>query len=392
MGMVTLLDIAHAAGVSKMTVSNALRGKSNVSEAVRERIIRTANELNYQTNLAARALSSGRNNIIEFIVQDLDSPFYGELAKEVSRAADRHGMQTLIRQSLYSAENEKSAMTPANSLFCDGLILATPKLDDAEAQRLAQQRPLILIDACAPHPQASTVNTPNYEGARQAVAHLLSTGVRRPLILGAGADATSMIADDGDGRKGDAAGRGDSPDNGTPRTVGGLRLAGAMRAVRDAGAPIDAPLCAPVEWTYDQARQAIHDLIDAGERFDGVFGMSDVVALGAIRGLADRGLKVPEDVKVIGFDGTTYGAIATPSLSTIDIDMPAMAETIVDRLMEQLERRGTGRQSAGGAYDVNAPASSPSGDAPNADDPITVDTAPFTLRVRESTAGRQHAA
>ena len=373
--MVTLLDIAHAAGVSKMTVSNALRGKSNVSEAVRERIIRTANELNYQTNLAARALSSGRNNIIEFIVQDLDSPFYGELAKEVSRAADRHGMQTLIRQSLYSVENEKSAMTPANSLFCDGLILATPKLDDAEAQRLAQQRPLILIDACAPHPQASTVNTPNYEGARQAVAHLLSTGVRRPLILGAG-----------------AAGRGGSPDNGTPRTVGGLRLAGALRAIRDADAPIDAPLCAPVEWTYDQARQAIHALIDAGERFDGVFGMSDVVALGAIRGLADRGLKVPEDVKVIGFDGTTYGAIATPSLSTIDIDMPAMAETIVDRLMEQLERRGTGRQSAGGAYDVNAPTSSPSGDARNAGDPFTVDTAPFTLRVRESTAGRQYAA
>lgn len=431
--MVTLMDVARAAGVSKMTVSNALRGKSNVSEATRARIIRTAQRLNYRTNLAARALSSGRNDIIEFIVQDLDSPFYSELAKEVSRAADRQGMQTLIRQTLYSAETEKSALSTSNSLFCDALVLATPKISGDEAQRLAEQRPIVLIDDCAEHPQLPTVNTPNYEGAYQAVTHLLDRGARRPALFGAHPTTP----------------RGD-----LPRTVGGLRTAGALQAMRDAGLDPNDAILVPFDWTYDNARRAVHELVggsgaNAGEDaapdeppFDAVFGMSDVAALGAIRGLADLGLRVPRDVKVIGFDGTTYGSIATPSLSTIDIDMPAMANLIVDRVMGQLHARrdaeaakaaveetgngnpgtapGTPRTAtatdedvapgdtsngasngtsvngvpigitptSAAAIDTAAIHAAATGTDPTDTNPTeaSVDVAPFTLRVRESTA------
>lgn len=454
--MATLLDIAQAAGVSKMTVSNALRGKSNVSEATRTRIIQAANQLNYQTNLAARALSSGRIGILELIIQDLDSPFYGKLAKEVSLAADRHGMQMLIRQSLYSAESEKSALSTTNSLFCDGLILATPQLSGKEARRLAQQRPLILIDDCSPDPQLATVNTPNYEGAYQAVTHLLSVGVTCPLLLGGtfindidaiaanvtnATNADTANANTANATNQDTAGainpdtanpdttNATNPDTTSPdtaqntllghtpthrplRTVNELRVAGAAQALRDANLTLNPTQCLPIEWTYDLARKAIHDIAQrfpAGTfPFDGIFGMSDVAALGAIRGLQDIGLRVPDDVKVIGFDGVTYGDITTPSLSTIDIDMTAMANIIVTRLMEQLDRTHKSENKLGAnAANITSEADKSEADTTrtahtdNAEHAAhatsargqsaytpTVDIAPFTLRARESTFSR----
>ena len=359
--MVTLTDIARAAGVSTMTVSNALRGRANVSEATRARTVATAEALDYRTNMAARALSSGRSNIIEFIVQDLDYPFYGKLANAVSRAADRRGMQTLVRQSLYSAESEKSAVDVTNSVFCDGLILATPQISADEARRLAKHKPIVLIDDCSAAPQLSTVNTPNREGSRQAVAHLLASGVRRLLMLGA------------DGNMAQSAPM-PSPTSpmalaSLPETVGGLRTLGAMEAVREAGLGDVQVMFHPIDWTYDQARRAMIELFDAGTTFDGVFAMSDVVALGAIRGLADVGLSVPGNVKVAGFDGTTFGEVSVPSLTTVDIDMEAMADIIVSRLMAQIETSHTG---AGSGNSLNVSAS-------------TTDVAPFRLTIREST-------
>lgn len=351
--MATLLDVAQAAGVSKMTVSNALRGKSNVGAATRQRILRIAEEIGYQTNLAARALSSGRNGILELIVQDMDTPFYGRLAKEISRASASRGMQLLVRQTLYSAASEKSALQLNNSLFCDALILATPKIRADEALQLAQSRPLMLIDDCSRTPPVSTVNTPNFEGAYQAVSHLLRQGARNIILLGAQPQSLTMHRTD---------------------SVNGLRISGADRAMRDAGLHLTAEQCIPLDWTLDDARKSMHSPAFSRLSCDAIFAMSDTVAMGAVRGLADRGLRVPDDVKVIGFDGATVSPIATPSLSTIEIDMASMARTIIDRLMAML-----------GDVAGDPPATRP--DSARSTEP-TVDVAPFTLRARESTQAR----
>lgn len=347
--MATLSDIARATGVSKMTVSNALRGKSNVSEETRRRILEAARQLNYQANLAARALSSGRNGILELIVQDLDSPFYGRLAKELSLATEQTGMQMLVRQTYYSETTEKNALSFDQSLLCDGLILATPRISSEEAKQLAQHRPLILIDDCTTQRLVSTVNTPNYEGARQAMLHLIETGATSPLILGASPDEWSVVAE-----------------GGHIGTAGGLRLAGAYQAAQESGLAIAPSACIPLEWTVDTARKAIHDIAASSRHFDALFCMSDNVAIGAMRGLADCGaFRIPQDVSIIGFDGSAWSAASTPSLSTIAIDMPGMAQTIIRRLCEQL--------------------TVPDGGV------ITTDIAGFTLQARESTSRRTSA-
>lgn len=342
--MATLLDIAKAAGVSKMTVSNALRGKANVSETTRRKIIQTAKALNYQTNLAARALSSGRNGIIELIVQDLDSPFYGKLSKELSLAAERVGMQMLTCQALYSAENEKEALGGIRNLFCDGLVLATPRINAAEAQRLAQHRPLVLIDADLDGQSIPMVNTPNYEGVYQATRHLIEQGVRRPLLLGACPEYLS----------------GHMPAGGNSAYL--HRFQGAYDALQRSQLDLEPEQCVALDWTFENARSAIHDQVRHHQRFDGIIAMSDTVALGVIRGLFDLGVSVPDDVKVVGFDGSTMSAFSTPSLTTVEIDMVGMTEQIMNILLARFD-----------------------GDTASDDNEShTAATAPFTLRIRES--------
>lgn len=343
--MATLMDIAREAGVSKMTVSNALRGKSNVSETTRRRIFETAHRLNYRTNLAARALSSGRNGIIQLIVQDLDSPFYSRLAKELSLACERSGAQMLIRQSLYSEETEKNALRGNHDLFCDGLILATPRISAIEAKKLAQHRPLLLIDDGAKQPVVPTMNTPNRDGAHKAMTHLIERGVRSPLLLGAPPEYLSG--------------------NDCGNNSYYQRFLGAFDALSKAGIGLAPYQCVPTDWTFADARKAVHHVLANGIHFDGIFGMSDSVALGAIRGLADTHISVPQQVKVTGFDGATIGAITTPSLTTVEIDMAAMASTIIERISAKL---------------------SAAEDEDSSD--ITIDTAPFHLRIRESTGER----
>lgn len=341
--MATLSDIARAAGVSKMTVSNALRGRANVSEATRRRILQTAERLDYQPNLAARTLSSGRNNIIELIIQDFNIPFYSELASAITLAADRHNMQTSVRQTSYRAEREKNVMQHA-SLFCDALVLATPKISSQEAQRLAQHRPLILIDEHTGNNNAPTVNTPNKAGSYTAMAHLLGTGARRPILLGPSPDCIAH------------------PEQ--SNAVHRLRVQGAQQALREHGMTLTAEQCIPTTWDFEHARETAYRIGTTSNPPDAIFALSDTVAIGAMRGLIDAGLQIPDDIQVIGFDGAAYGAFYNPPLSTIAINMERMAELIVQRITERLHHDGIEH--------TNAPLASH-------------DIAPFELIIREST-------
>ena len=343
--MTTIQDVADAAGVSKMTVSNVINNKPNVSNVTRQRVLDAIDDLDYRLNLAASALSSGHNGFVEVVVQDFNSPFYALLARMLSKQIDGIGMQAIVRQALYSADSERRILGQSNRMFCDALVLVTRGISLDEARLLSRGRVLILVDELSEQQEFCTVNTPSYEGARAAMAHLLDCGSRHAYILGSGRDRI-----------------GRQPGSRNPDRVGQLRLEGARDALRSRGMEFTDKMCVSTEWTFENARSAVHDLIADHPECDGIFAMSDATALGAIRGLADMGRRVPEDVRVIGFDGVSIGRFTTPSLSTIDVDMTAMADLIVLRVQTMLAGAGT-------------PV------------PIAHDVAPFTLRVRESTAG-----
>ena len=366
-GKPTLRDVAAEAGVSPMTASNALHGKAGVKESTRAKVLAAAKKLDYRINLTASMLKSGRSNIIHIIVNEFDSPFYSKLTQTLSREITSRGLTPFIEQTQYSPDAAEHALTsnPFSGQLFDGEILhATGLGTKLPLAKLNGGRPLVLLDACEETPTVDAVNFPNEEGERAAMQYLIAQGCRNIAIVGHTFVPRAELAH--------------------AQNAFALRLRGACAALLDAGLPYDETMVFE-GGRSDEGITAGHAIAErimaarrtgcgagagAGDRetgtagtadfndasgkitgrsiettdkipaiaFDGVCCANDFAAFGVIRGLADYGIHVPQDVKVIGFDGVTSGTYATPSLSTIQVDLDQLAKFAVDMIVERIER------------------------------------------------------
>ena len=297
----TLRDVAAEAGVK---------------ESTRAKVIAAAKKLNYRINLTASMLKSGRSNIIHVIVNEFDSPFYSKLTQALSNEIVSRGLIPFIEQTQYSPDAAEHALSsnPFSGQLFDGEILhATGLGTNVPLSKLNGGRPFVLLDACEETPTVDAVNFPNEEAERNIaiVGHRFAP--RADL-----AHAQNAFA---------------------------LRLRGACGALSDAGLPYDESMVFEAGDVANGiiAGHAIAERILAarsghgGTEFDGACCANDFAAFGVIRGLADRGLRVPQDVKVIGFDGVTSGSYTTPALSTIQVDFMQLAKFSVDMLSERID-------------------------------------------------------
>lgn len=318
---VTLKDIAAAAGVSAMTVSKAMRNAPGISDATRDRIQTLAKNMGYTANASASMLKSGRSGIIQIIVNEYDIPFYSKLITAMSDAVVAAGMVPFLQQTKYQADNATNALS--NSLFsgtlADGVFIHASGLTGELVDSIKHGRPALFIDTYEERMLVSNVMFPNEEGSRAAVMHLAERGCRRIGIVG-----PSFI---------------DNNEFLTAPTTRKMRLMGAQSALVNLGLPYDESAVVPLAGLNETyARDAIRSIGSDGRfPFDGLFCLNDSSAIGAIRGLADIGLRVPDDVKVIGFDGVTSGEFFVPSLSTISVDMNQLATLAVMNLRQQIE-------------------------------------------------------
>lgn len=366
-GKPTLRDVAAEAGVSPMTASNALHGKAGVKESTRAKVLAAAKKLDYRINLTASMLKSGRSNIIHIIVNEFDSPFYSKLTQALSHEITSRGLTPFIEQTQYSPDAAEHALTsnPFSGQLFDGEILhATGLGTNLPLAKLNGGRPLVLLDACEETPTVDAVNFPNEEGERAAMQYLIAQGCRNIAIVGHTFVPRAELAH--------------------AQNAFALRLRGACAALLDAGLPYDETMVFEGGCSDDgiTAGHAIAERIMAARRagcgagagagdretgtagtadfnnvsgeitgksiettdkipaiaFDGVCCANDFAAFGVIRGLADYGIHVPQDVKVIGFDGVTSGTYTTPSLSTIQVDLDQLAKFAVDMIVERIER------------------------------------------------------
>ena len=361
--MVTMSEVAGIAGVSRATASYALRGDPRIAETTAARVREVAHSLHYTTNLSARSLRSGHSGVIGVAIFELDRPYPSEMSAAMSRAAERLGLQAIVQQTSNSVESEISILQKVTSQLCDGTIFSPSNVNDEEIQALSGGKPLVFLDDISPSPLFDTVNTPCEEGAEAAVTHLLSIGCRHIAILGS---KYQTLLDDRESRN-----------------VSGRRLLGCLNAFEKAGYAVDPQDFIPLDrWDPQDARQSAHELVNSGRNFDGVFCMTDTIALGFIRGLADCEVRVPQDIAVIGFDGIAEGSYCIPTLSTIATDLDDLA----DKAMGVLTSRISGQRSSmiSSAVEMN-----PSSVAPSSLDPMPISpvslTARYSLVQREST-------
>jgi DNA-binding LacI/PurR family transcriptional regulator len=338
----TLKDVAERAGVSIKTVSNVVNGYAFITPATRERVERAIAETGYRPNLGARNLRKGRTGFIVLAVPELDNPYFAELTGLVITAAHRRAWTVLVEQTQGSREREQAVITSMGPQRIDAAILSPLAMEPADLKRADPATPLILLgERDIPGP-ADHVAIDNVAAARTVVEHLIAIGRRRIAIIG-----------DQPGRGGGTA---------------ALRTAGHRQALDAAGLPHDPELVVAVE-NYQRADgfAAMDHLLRLPEPPDAVFCCNDLLAIGAMRAGAERGFPVPDQIAVAGFDDIAEGGYSLPSLTTIAPDKAAIAEAAVslaDRRVDPI-RGGRGKMDAE-PQDVRAP---------------------FTLKVRESTAG-----
>jgi DNA-binding LacI/PurR family transcriptional regulator len=307
----SLKDVAARAGVSVRTVSNVVTGSASVSEATRSRVQQALDELNYRPNLAARNLRRGRTGLIGLVIPEIHSPYFGELAGLVVEAAQRRSWIVLIDQTAGDAERERRLIQGVGGQVVDGLLMSPWSVTPAELRAHATDTPLVLLGERDPEGLTDHVVVDNVAAAAEATAHLLGLGRRRIAAIGLQPHL----------------------DNGTARQ----RLAGYRQALVRAGLSPDPALeiAVPSLHRVDGAR-AMQHLLDRGAPPDAVFGFSDELALGALRTALSSGLRVPDDLALIGFDDIEDGRYAAPSLTTISPDKAQIAERALQCLADRI--------------------------------------------------------
>jgi LacI family transcriptional regulator len=300
-------DIARDLKVSAITVSKALRGHADISPATRDRVLQRIHELGYEPNLAARSLATGRSFIMGLIVPDLVHPFFGEIAKGISKVLRSKGYSLLISSSEEDPELERTELDALLARQVDAILLATTFTSATQEgnpfERIAGNKvPLVLLDRDVAGVHAVFVGVNDEEAGFLATRHLLERGCRRIAHL-AGPDIST--------------GRG--------------RFKGYRRAVESAGHKVRPEYVIRISSADSRGAEngfeATQRLLACNPRPDGIFCFNDEFATGTLRAILDRGLRIPEDIAVIGVGNMTNTDFLKVPLTTIDQNSFEMGQT-----------------------------------------------------------------
>ena len=311
--MVTMQDVARHAGVSVMTVSNVVNDQPHVRAATRTKVLAAIAELGYHVNTAARSLRQGRTGIIVLAVPEVDRPYFGLLASLLIERAAARGYDLLVEQTAARRDRELDAIARSRLRSYDGLILSAVQLHDEDAGLLRGDFPIVLLGERSYTQPLDHVLMANEEGAALATRHLIERGSRRIAMLG---------------------GRVSAPDDIHATT---LRARGYLAALAEAGLPVDERLVRPAGLTYEGGHRVAAEVLEEFGDVDALFCATDLVAIGAVRALTDRGLRVPEDVRVVGFDDVPLASFLSPSLTSIAPDHEAMADAVISMIVDRIE-------------------------------------------------------
>lgn len=310
------VDVARLAGVSPKTVSNVVNGYPHVSQDLRNRVQSAINQLNYIPNTMARTLRTGRTGIIALAVPDLAFPYFAEMAREVTAAAEEFGFVILIDQTEGREGRERQIASGLRPHAIDGLIFSPLAMTPGEIAVAAGQTPMVLLGERDRPAGLDHVAIDNVEAAKVATRHLVDLGRRRIAIIGAPMD----------GRRGSGA----------------LRVDGYRAALAEAGIAEDSRLVVPTSHlTREEGVRAMRLLLEVDSPPDAVFCCNDLLALGAMYEARCRGLRVPEDVALVGFDDVEDGRYSNPTLTTISPDKVGIARTAVRLLVDRLRGEHT---------------------------------------------------
>lgn len=303
--MITIKDVAREAGVSVATVSRVFTGSELVSERTRARVRDVGARLGYAPHGAARSLITNRTNTIGVLLPDLYGEFFSEVIRGIDQTARADGYHLLVS----SAHEEPAAMEAALRSMrgrVDGMIIMSP--DAALRERLGtlpMRFPAVLLNSGIDDSGVDAITIANFDGAYAMVRHLIELGHRRIAMLGG------------------SAGNFDAAE----------RLRGYRAALAEAGIAPDPAWELEGDFSEAAGFAAAERLLAAASRPSALFAANDSMAIGALSGFRQGGLRVPEDIAVTGFDDIPIARYMDPPLTSVHVDISALGERATRRLL-----------------------------------------------------------
>ena len=307
-----LEQIAKLSGVSRSTVSRVINNDPNVSDVTRDKVMQVVKRVNYTPNAAARGLAAGRTHVVGLVIPTgvaalFSDPYFPILIQGVSSACNAREYSVM----LWLAEPEYERRMIRQIMYSglvDGVIVSSALLNDSLVRALSEgDLPFILVGRHPADAKASYVDADNSGGAQEAVTHLLRLGRARVATI-------------------------TKPQN---TAAGADRLAGYLAALRNRGVLSDRGLIVEGDSSEMGGYRAMQQLL--ARRPDAVFAADDIMAIGALRALHEAGLRVPEDVAVVGFDDLPQAARTEPPLTTVRQPTYRLGTLTVDSLLDLIE-------------------------------------------------------
>ena len=306
---ITIFDVADEAGVSYSTVSRVVNNKSNVNPQTRERVLRAMARLGYVGNIPARSLAGGSARVIGLLVDHLNTSYMGEIIRGIDDALEANDYNLMLYTTHQRKTKESAYVTKIARNLADGLLLILPRNEKAYIETLHQRHfPHVLIDYQGYNQQIPSVITTNKKGARDATTYFIESGHRRiGFITG-------------------------TMEFGCARE----RLVGYQETLTEHGIPFDPALVLEGDFTQQLGYQQAQQLLSLPIPPTAIFVSNDVMAFGVMEAARERGLHLPQDLSIIGFDDIPQAAHMHPALTTVRQPLEEMGRSAVKLLLQYI--------------------------------------------------------
>ena len=307
----TLRMVAREAGVSASTVSRIINGTVNVSDGLKRAVDAAIAKFDFRPNAAARGLALGKTLTIGAVAQAIDSPFYGEGLRGIEACLRHRGYAPLFMSGNWADEDEDRCMREFIARGVDGIIVFAGRLGDAKLRSYAKEVPIVVTGRKLRAQGLFSLQIDDHHGAALAVRHLVELGHRRIAFI-TGSDNHPDALE---------------------------RLEGYKAALQEAGISFDPRLIATGDWHEDGGVRATRSLLESGVKFSAIFCVNDQTAYGACLALFRKGLAVPRDVSVIGFDDLPSSAYRLPPLTSVRQSIGELGEQSAEAILQLITGR-----------------------------------------------------
>ena len=304
---VTLQTVAKLARVSPSTVSRILNGTAGVSQAKRDSVEDAIRVLGFRPNQIARSLAGGRTMTVGVLTQYIDSPFYGAGIRGIEDVLTEAGYVPIVTSGFWDIRQERDRVQSLLARRVDGLIILTSRLPDEELLEIANQLPVVVTGRGLESPSLQTLNVDNVNAGWTAAKHLINLGHQDLAVI---------------------TGPSDHQDSDE-------RLKGIWLAIEGHGA-VDQGLIVPGDYNEQGGHRAMRQIISRNQSFTGVVTLNDQMAFGAMLALHQAGLRVPDDVSVVGMDDVAHSAYTIPPLTTVSLPMHDIGRRAAIMLLDVL--------------------------------------------------------